>query len=564
MKKSSASTLKRKKTSTHQFREPFMINPNGPDWGQGQYDLPVYATQPGNGGKIYPTTSQDWRFNRMGELTPAEILKKIAAPEIAQTLQKFLELFATQELVTFPTMAQEKRRHGKDGAVHDDYLSLLTWYVKQYRPLTYLEVGPALGLPAALTAYLNTPVHIYGFEDWNNLENPISLHPYRYTDALRVVNHHGHVRFISGSELESNVQGWTDSRIHDKLDLIFYANHHPVDRIVADGEILLSHLARGGCFILRHLDNEILRAAGSLLSQSAPDLLWAAGRDFVAALHTGNEYPLSFPNDKRTSELSAMDLLSPEDGLSHVQKLYSDGEVEIAIFRLGKLLKRFPENADLHWLMGKLLLDLFLENQSIKFYKRAAEIAPDRPDLFLHYARNVLYINDVKALETLMKEFTTRFEGDDAYQPLLGYAYVLQGRAKEAYPLLQRYLSHHPADIECLYFMLECAMDVGELIVADEMVQKIAITIPDLPKDVRGMKADIDRRLSAAKLTVAKMVATGDAAKAVERFGEELSSDVACLCRDLGHILQMQGDRRQSEVYLAFHRVISETLMKQG
>jgi tetratricopeptide (TPR) repeat protein len=546
------------KINVAQLSHPYRFNPNGKDWGLDQYDLPLYACPPAvsNGSSVLPSSSQEWRLDRLKGLSRQDVQNQLVSDENRRCVFDFLNLIEKNIPHKIPGVQDGINRYQMMLEEYNsdewDYLSVIAWYCRNFFPLTYMEAGMGRGLTAFLAAYLYPPVSIYGFESWNPFDNPLALHPRTIWEVLGAVKHRGYMRYITDQSPEAYRQFWEQTGSPSTVDMLIYANPSPCDQALKEIRPLLQHLAQGGCLILKHLDGDILAGVIVVLKSEFPCLAWFINGQNAFALNTAglpgwvDETDLD-ADPKQMGPAFVADL-SLEEVSAYVARFLEDGEEEEAVAMIRAQIQTKPGDAGLHLLMGTVLNKLNLPRNAQYYFERSIEINPSDLVGYANLSIALARAGDLDESEKVLLGYLQNFPDNAVMIRLRGDMLTQQGRHEEAFESYQKLLELNPNDVENLLAVANCVVEIGDLAKAQNVLSSLRTLRPGVA-EIESKWNAINQRIFTASEMVQKILSTRDLMATVQQNIDGLSADVVYLIRYNAGQLREQGEEELAGSY---------------
>jgi tetratricopeptide (TPR) repeat protein len=551
LKGKSKEKKKKTKTSTHEVHYPFLINPNGKDWGQGRYDLPVYAQGSFDKAGLFPKNSQMWRLNQLQNLSPCEIEAQIFSSENRAVVNEFLEKAAAFLFVS--TATEVSIRQSPDETCYQwNYIDALSWYSRCLMPLTFLDASIGQGLPVSLVSMLFPVVSLYGFETWSPADNPLSAHPVRLMKVLELEKHRGYLRFVSDQSLQSYRQFFENPDSPQQIDLIYYGNSSSPQKVYEETRFLLSHLSPGGCFVLRHLKKPVLASVTKKLQKEFESYTWLLGSSCAVALRTS----MKFIHPVNTEAKSGVDLLSfPEnqqpkqsftETANTVQRLMTETRIEEAVLTLQEYINANPDRPDAYLLMGNILIDKKLHNNTRYYYEKCIELDPDSLAGYLGLCRTLIALGDSDAGEQTLRSYLNRCPNNPRALKLLGDLLFDLERLDEAFEIYCSLITMNPNDVEALFSLSQCSIALGDLCNAQMLFTRLNGIQPGIEGIGRKMD-EINQRILAASEAIQEILSSDDIFATFEKKPQLLSPDVIYLLFWNANQAKNEGNQEMAE-----------------
>jgi len=486
--KNSGKTPKKPKLNLHSIPHPFEYHPNKRNWGQGQYELALYP-QPLN--KLstakLPGSSQEWRIKTLKVLNRPTIEQQLVSAERRNGVAAHLKDIEKASEVRISGLTATGQRNLSGAQLEWDMVDALTWYCQTLYPLTAVITGAGQGLTGYLAASLYPPISIFGFESWNPFENPLALHPLQLNKTLSRIKHCGYLRFITDQSVETYQTFWKQPATPKTVDLIVYADAYPADRVLNEINVLLDHLAPGGCFLFHHPLPSVFEEVCVTLRKKNKNLAWFFGSTGAMALNVD-----SIPNLPIKNEPSANQRRKPQETTSPIpiQQLISRAEqllgkdlIEDAVQLIQSEIELRPTSAELYLLMGRLLDVLDLPRNAQYFYQKAIECDPADLNGYLSLSVAAAKHGDLDESENTLQKCLRIFPEHPVVMRILADILVHQNRVAEALIYYQRALQLTPNDFETLKGIANAAFEMADIPVAYEFLQKARLIQPGAEED---------------------------------------------------------------------------------
>jgi len=481
--KNSGKTSKKSKLNLHSIPYPFDYHSNKQNWGQGQYELALYP-QPTNklAAAKLPKSSQEWRLKTLKELKRPIIERQLVSAERRNGVAAHLKDIEKNSEVRISGLTAAGQRNLSGPQTEWDMLDGLAWYCQNLYPLTAVITGAGQGLAGYLAASLYPPISIFGFESWNPFDNPLALHPLQLNKTLSRIKHCGYLRFITDQSIETYQNFWKQASTLQTVDLIVYADAYPADRVLNEINVLIEHLAPGGCFLFHHPSASVFEEVCVTLRKKSKKLAWFFGSAGAMALNINSIPNLPIKNETGASQRNKTQETTPpipiQQLISRAEQLLGQDLIEDAVQLIKSEIELRPASAELYLLMGRLLDVLDLPRNAQYFYQKAIECAPADINGYLGLSVAAAKHGDLDESEITLQECLIIFPEHPVVMRIMADILVLKNRVPEALEYYKKALQQTPNDFETLKGIANAAFEMDDIPTAYKFLQKARLVVP--------------------------------------------------------------------------------------